>query len=115
MFKGDIDCHGCSYPKAPIPIPESIKLYIQCSGKSNLAINVYKTDDIEYDSKLFEGDEIKIFEDNNLNNLLLNGLSKTHYDIAKILYNLYKNDYVCVDSIWFEFENHRWVNKRFHL
>ena len=109
----DIDCHGCSYPKAPIPIPESIKSCIfNVQVNQNLTINVYKTDDIEYDSKLFEGDEIKIFEDNNLNNLLLNGLSKTHYDIAKILYNLYKNDYVCVNGIWFEFENHRWVNKK---
>ena len=109
----DIDCHGCCYPKDPIPIPESIKSGIfNVQVNQNLTINVYKADDIEYDSKLFEGDEIKIFEDNNLNNLLLNGLSKTHYDIAKILYNLYKDDYICVNGIWFEFENHKWVNKK---
>ena len=35
----------------------------------------------------------------------------TDYDIANVLYNLYKESFTCVNiknSIWYEFNNHRW-------
>lgn len=37
--------------------------------------------------------------------------SGTHYDIAKVLYQMYKHKYVCSDmkaNLWYEFKNHRW-------
>jgi phage/plasmid-associated DNA primase len=39
-------------------------------------------------------------------------LNCTNYDIAKVLHEMYKYQYVCASSksqIWYEFSNHRWV------
>lgn len=37
--------------------------------------------------------------------------SGTHYDIAKVLHQMYKHKYVCADmkaNLWYEFKSHRW-------
>ena len=43
----------------------------------------------------------------------INGKSETTIvDLAVVLYNMYKNRFVCADygdNVWFEFENNRWV------
>lgn len=49
--------------------------------------------------------------DNKLKNLLIQSLSGNSYDIAKIVYYLYKEDYVCgklKSKLWFKFNNNKW-------
>jgi len=49
--------------------------------------------------------------DNKLKNLLIQSLSGNSYDIAKIVYYLYKDDYVCgklKSKLWFKFNNNKW-------
>lgn len=47
-----------------------------------------------------------------LNNLIYRSMSETHHDIAKVVYFLFKYDFVCCsikNNFWYEFRNHRWV------
>jgi phage/plasmid-associated DNA primase len=49
--------------------------------------------------------------DNNLVKLLNDSLNGYNYDIAKIVYYLYKDDYVCAklkSKLWYKFINHKW-------
>jgi len=53
----------------------------------------------------------KIIE-KDLFNLISNSSSKTHHDIAKVVYYLYKYEFACASikhNYWFEFKNHRWI------
>lgn len=48
----------------------------------------------------------------NFKPIILEAESGTHDDIAKLIYELYKHYYRCVDigkNIWYEFQKHRWV------
>ena len=43
---------------------------------------------------------------------LLKSLNSTHHDIAKVIYQMFKHDFVCSSSKrknWFQFTNNRWV------
>lgn len=48
-----------------------------------------------------------------LYSLVLTTVNETHYDIAKVIYFMYRYDYVCINiknNLWYEFKNHRWLN-----
>ena len=48
----------------------------------------------------------------NINDLLNNAETGTEFDIAKVVYEIYKDSYKCTSikhSVWYEFQNHRWV------
>ena len=51
-------------------------------------------------------------EDSKLLNFVKNGVNELNsYDISKIVYYLYQDDYVCgkiKSKIWYHFENHKW-------
>jgi hypothetical protein len=53
-----------------------------------------------------------IIEDKKLLTLIENGVNELNsYDIAKIVYYLYKDDYVCgklKNKLWYHYENHKW-------
>ena len=53
-----------------------------------------------------------ITEDARLLTLIENGVNELNsYDIAKIVYYLYKDDYVCgklKNKLWYHFEDHKW-------
>ena len=108
-------CQGKTYPFKHIPIPQTYKNII--FNQHNLTIvHNYANEEVKYDKKIFDADKdnITIFDNPTLNELLLIGLSKTHYDMAKLLYNLYKNDYIYVNERsgqWFEYLDHRWHRK----
>ena len=50
-------------------------------------------------------------DDDKLLNLLENCLSNYSYDIAKLVYHLYKDEYICgklKNKLWYHFKNHKW-------
>jgi hypothetical protein len=52
-----------------------------------------------------------ILDDTKVINLLENSLSNYSYDIAKLVYYLYKDDYVCgklKNKLWFHFKDNKW-------
>ena len=53
-----------------------------------------------------------IIEDKKLLTLIENGVNELNsYDIAKIVYYLYKDDYVCgklKNKLWYHYEDHKW-------
>lgn len=62
-----------------------------------------KQDDKDAYDKLIEKD---------LFSLISNSSTKTHHDIAKVVYFLYKYEFTCASikhNYWFEFKNHRWI------
>lgn len=78
----------------------------------NITINNYITygDSPHEDIDLcFDYDDI--FEDKELNKLMIDSLNGTHYDIAAVLYYLYKDKFVlCGEKSWYKFEGHRWID-----
>lgn len=48
---------------------------------------------------------------NDLSCLIKVSLSKSHYDIAKVVHHMYQHQYVCIsikNKLWYEFRDHRW-------
>ena len=53
----------------------------------------------------------KILEDD-LHSLLIKASSGTHTDVANVIYQMFKYDFVCSSikkNVWYEFRNHRWI------
>jgi P4 family phage/plasmid primase-like protien len=48
----------------------------------------------------------------NLVEFIVKSLNGAHYDVAKVIYEMYKHQYVCTSIThrnWYEFSNHRWI------
>ena len=48
-----------------------------------------------------------------LSDLILRSVSGTHYDIARVIHQMYRYEYVCAsirNRTWYEFREHRWHN-----
>lgn len=46
-----------------------------------------------------------------LQNFILSSLNKSHHDIAKVVYEMFKHEFRCVSNknkTWYQFKNHRW-------
>lgn len=57
-------------------------------------------------------DEYKKILEKDLSNLIYRSRSETHNDIAKVVYFMFKYDFVCVSikqNYWYEFRGHKWV------
>ena len=56
--------------------------------------------------------EYEEWKNQQIDHILLEGMSRTHNDIAHILYMMYDGEYVCADvdkkPLWYKFYNHRW-------
>lgn len=49
--------------------------------------------------------------DHELSRLVFISKSMTHYDLAKVIYHYFKNDYICVDlnkNTWYQCNNNKW-------
>ena len=55
--------------------------------------------------------EFKAIISSNLQNYILSSMNKSHHDIAKVVYEMFKHEFKCVSSknkVWYQFVNHRW-------
>jgi phage/plasmid-associated DNA primase len=69
----------------------------------NIVNNYISTDKIEFEN-------VQIFDDSKLNNLIARSLDGTIYKIAEVLYYLNKDNFnFGEDNKWYEFKNHRWT------
>ena len=73
--------------------------------------NYYNKEDDTINYEILEGHNI--FDDRELNKLMINSLTESHKDIADIIYYLYKNKFnVTQLGIWYYYDEHRWkINK----
>lgn len=59
-------------------------------------------------------DNEKLYHDiisQDLFELVKKSLSKTHYDVARVVHHMFQHEFVCVSvrtKSWYEFKNHRW-------
>ncbi len=108
--------YGQIFPPVPIAIdPKYMNiLYLNYTVNNTTINNIYNN--VEDDSKLIEFEEdadiILAHEDSMINNLILKSLNSTHYDVAKLIFELTKTQYRCVNntkSVWYCWKNHKWV------
>ena len=67
---------------------------------------------IRHWAKLDNPDKYADLMTENVNELIVEAESGTEYDIAKVAYELYKDQFRCTSithDTWYEFQNHRWV------
>jgi len=63
-------------------------------------------------AKIDDEEAYKRIMRDDIENLIRSSLSVSHYDIAKVVYKLYKHEFKCVSSKnrqWYQFINHRWI------
>jgi P4 family phage/plasmid primase-like protien len=102
-------CFGKWHPMNPVSIPPIMLIQNNFYG-TNLETE-------KYDYKMLINDDVKIFEDIELNKLIIRSLSGTHYKLAEVLFYLTNNKYRYskiddsknIEVGWYEFENHRWI------
>ena len=80
--------------------------------------NAIKKDDgftfasLRHWAKIDNIDEYEELLTENINELIIEAESGTEYDVAKVVYELYKDLYVCTSinhNTWYEFQTHKWV------
>jgi P4 family phage/plasmid primase-like protien len=93
-------CVGKKYPSSNIPLNKNT-----LKNVFNMTIN---NDSILHENS--ELNEIQIFDDITLNNLMLESITGTTYKIAEVLYYLNKDTFnYGEDKEWYEYKKHRWV------
>jgi P4 family phage/plasmid primase-like protien len=98
------ECFGKSYPCNHILMNKN-ETNIAFHGDVNITINQGK------DDELVEFQQIDIYEDQELNELVFNSLNGETSQLAKIIYYFYNNIYnFGEDNDWYMYENHKWKN-----
>jgi P4 family phage/plasmid primase-like protien len=97
------ECFGKIYPCQHIMLNKQ-EMNIAFHGDVNITINNYKEDD-----ELVEFQQIDLYEDEKINELVFNSLNGEAYPCAKIAYHFYKNKFMYgEDENWYIFDNHKW-------
>jgi P4 family phage/plasmid primase-like protien len=79
---------------------------IAFNGNVNITINNNAKDD-----DLVEFQQIDIYDDPKINELVFNGLNGKSSQLAEIIFHYYKNDFnYSENNEWYIYENHRWKN-----
>ena len=98
------ECFGKTYPCNHILMNKN-EMNIAWHGDVNITINNNKDDD------LVEFQEINIYEDEKLNELVFNSLTGESSELAEIIYYFYSESYVYgEDDNWYMFSGHKWKN-----
>ena len=99
------ECFGRTYPCHHILMNKN-EMNIAFNGDVNITINNNGTDD-----DLVDFQQIDIYEDEKLNELIFNGLSCKPFQLAEIIYYFYENNFIYSENNeWYFFENHKWNN-----
>jgi P4 family phage/plasmid primase-like protien len=94
------ECYGKSYCNHTLTRNE-----MNVIGTVNININE------QFDEDLVDFQKINLFDDEELNELVFNGLNGKPYPQAKIIYYYYKKDFnFGEDDEWYFYENHVWKN-----
>lgn len=89
-----------------------------------MTVKDYTLASLKYLARNDSPNEFLAWRDTQINHILHQGISMAHNDIAKILYIMFENQYLCADvekEVWYEFKGHRWqrsakgINLRAHL
>jgi P4 family phage/plasmid primase-like protien len=98
------ECFGKMYPCQHMHIDKQ-EMNVIFNGNINIMINN------DHNEELTEFQEIDIYEDPKLNELVFNSLNGESSQLAEIIYYYYKDSYVYGnDYNWYLFENHKWKN-----
>lgn len=110
------DCKGKEFPQDGILMLSKNELgtIFNLTQNNYITINnniVETNDPNEIYSEIIKLDSnAKIFEDSELNKLMLESLTGSDSTISQVLYYLQKNNFVCSkEKVWYEFKNHRWI------
>jgi len=97
------DCFGKSYPVNHIMMNKNEMNNIFYGDVTiNLGTNP--------DDELVEFQEIDIYDDPKLNELVFNSLNGESYPFAQIAYHYYENKFMFAeDENWYMFDNHKWI------
>ena len=110
-------CRGIEFPQEEIQLSKNeMKNIFNFTQNNYITINNNFNDDPnEIYSEIIKLDSnSKIFEDNELNKLMLESLTGSDAKIAKVIFYLVKNKIACSkEKIWFEFKNHRWTDSEY--
>ena len=80
----------------------------------NITNNYYNNKDNNEEVEI--NDSYNIFEDKELNKLIMKSLSNTPYDIALVLYYVYKNKFNCTKGkVWYEYDGNIWLQEKVTL
>ena len=97
------NCFGQIYPCEHIQLSKQ-ETNLIFNGDINININ-------SKDEELVEFQKIDLFENEELNQLVYNGLNGESTTLAEIIYYHYKNKFnYGEDNEWYVYENHRWKN-----
>jgi P4 family phage/plasmid primase-like protien len=108
----NIQCDGKILKDQMIPIDEKTMKILFDNSKNITIIGqvINNYGDINEEAEMLICDNYEIFEDKILNGFVMESLNNTPYDIAKVLWHLYKNEYNCTENkIWYRFTSHRWM------
>jgi P4 family phage/plasmid primase-like protien len=98
------ECFGKTYPCNHILMNKN-EMNIAFHGDVNITINQGK------DDELVEFQKIDIYEDDQLNELVFNGLSSESSQLADLMYYFYGDCFnYGEDDNWYAYENHKWYN-----
>ena len=98
------ECHGKTYPCQHILMTKN-EMNVVLHGDVNITINNSN------DDELIEFQQIDIYDDPKLNELVYNSLSGKPVQLAEIIYYFNENNYIYgEDNEWYIYENHKWNN-----
>ena len=110
MKCSDLACRGKTYPNTFVQCNKNYINSIFNVGNINISIN--NSGNSSDESEVMIDENIKVFEDLELNKLILKSINGTPYNIARCLHYLKKNDYNCTYSKnWYHYNNHKWNPK----
>ncbi len=98
------ECFGRTYPCEHTISLTKNEMIIANNDNVNIYIN-------QPDDDLVEFQQIDIFEDQKLNELVFNSLNGEAYSLAEIIYHYFENDYMYGENDdWYVFNDHKWKN-----